>query len=67
MKPINMLAVLLICTLSTSLPVQPSFATLADMDWQNPGDTKLMLDTDTGPQWLDLSVTANHKAQWRDG
>ncbi len=38
---------------------QPSFAALVDMDWKTPGDAKLLFDTGTGMQWLDLSVTAN--------
>lgn len=41
------------------LLVQPAFATLVDADWQAPGDAHLLFDTDTGLQWLDLSVTAN--------
>lgn len=41
------------------LLAQPAFAALVDADWQTPGDAHLVLDTGTGLQWLDLSVTAN--------
>lgn len=38
---------------------QQSNAALIDMDWNNPGDAALMLDTSSGLKWLDLSVTAD--------
>ena len=38
---------------------QPALAALIDADWQTPGDAKLLLDTSTGMQWLDRSVTVN--------
>ena len=36
-----------------------SNAALVDQDWKTPGDASLLLDTDTGLRWLDLSATAN--------
>lgn len=59
MKPRNILAGLFICALGAGIPTQLTLAAVVDIDWQAPGDAKLMLDTDTGMQWLDLSVTAN--------
>jgi hypothetical protein len=50
---------LLFCLLGVGSPAQLTFAAIIDTDWQAPGDAKLMLDTETGLQWLDLSVTAN--------
>jgi len=34
-------------------------AALIDVDWYVPGDAALILDTSSGLQWLDLSVTSN--------
>ena len=34
-------------------------AALIDLDWNTSGDSALLLDTSTGLQWLDLSITAN--------
>lgn len=39
--------------------LQPAYAAVIDMDWENPGDAKLLFDTDTDKRWLDLSVTAD--------
>ena len=36
-----------------------SKAALIDLDWNAINDSALLLDTSTGLQWLDLSITAN--------
>lgn len=40
------------------LPI-PTNAALIDLDWTTTNDSALLLDTTTGLQWLDLSVTAD--------
>lgn len=48
-----------LAALSFVLAASDSRALVVDQDWQTPGDAKLLLDTDTGLRWLDLSMTAN--------
>ena len=50
-----------VCALGiiTSFFSYQSKATLIDKDWNTINDSALLLDTTTGLQWLDLSVTAN--------
>ena len=50
-----------VCVLSviTSFFSCQSKAALIDLDWNTINDSALLLDTSTGLQWLDLSVTAN--------
>lgn len=46
-------------SLLVPLAAQPARSAVTELDWRNPGDRLLTLDTATGLEWLDAPVTQN--------